>query len=455
MPAALDTLGNTVTLSGAIGGSGTMSAIGGGTLILSGSNPFSGTTSINQGTLQLGSSAAMQNSTVSVNTDNGLTFSSSIGTFILGGLSGSGALSLSNTGGAPVNIVVGGNNQNTTFSGTLSGTGTLVKAGSGSLDLTGSNTWYGGGGLEFDPGTVAFNSDAVLGASTNPIVFLGSGTLQAQGTIALSPSRNITISSTATATLDPGGNTLTVLGIISGQGALAVAGSGTLVLSNTNTYSGGTFVTSGALEATTTAALPGAFTAGKVSVGSGASLVLAVGGPQEWTASGVNLLLSVSGLFQPGSSFSLDASGGSFDIGSINPRGVALAIAADTTLDVGSDADSTYGGQIIGSGSLTKVGSGTRVLSGSNDYSGGTYVGDGTLGITVPSALLDGADLTIGDSLFFAAVVPGVNSSGQPLAAASSAVAVPEPGSLLLLLAAIGVWGGFCLARYWCWRDVD
>ena len=62
----------------------------------------------------------------------------------------------------------------------------------------------------------------------------------------------------ATATFDTNGNTFTINGSISGSGALAVAGSGTLVLTNSDTYSGGTLVSSGALEVDHHRALPGA-----------------------------------------------------------------------------------------------------------------------------------------------------------------------------------------------------
>ena len=44
----------------------------------------------------------------------------------------------------PITLVTGGNNANTTYSGVISGQGTLVHNGSGTLVLTGSNTYTGG-----------------------------------------------------------------------------------------------------------------------------------------------------------------------------------------------------------------------------------------------------------------------------------------------------------------------
>ncbi len=175
---AIDTLGNMVVLSGLMSGGGTMNKIDSGTLMLAGSNSLSGAAAISQGTLQLANANAAANSTVSVNADNGLQFNPGIGAFNIGGLSGSGVLALSDTGGAAVNLSVGGNDQNTTYTGMIVGAGTLTKAGDGSLDLTGTNAWTGG--LALDPGVVTFNSDSALGAPANRITFLGSGTLQAQ-----------------------------------------------------------------------------------------------------------------------------------------------------------------------------------------------------------------------------------------------------------------------------------
>ena len=58
-------------------------------------------------------------------------------------------------------LAVGGNNANTTFSGSIGGSGGLVKAGSGSLTLTGSNTFTGG--LMLDPGIVSITQRRRLG----------------------------------------------------------------------------------------------------------------------------------------------------------------------------------------------------------------------------------------------------------------------------------------------------
>ena len=95
-------------------------------------------------------------------------------------------------------------------------------------------------------------------------------------------------------------------------------------------------------------------------------------------------------------------------------------------------------GPLSGPGSLAKIGSGKLVLSGSNTYTGGTAVSAGTLLLTSNSALPDGTSLNIraGGTLIFDPSLPAAP------AAASTIAAVPEPGTLPLLV--VGVIGLFC-----------
>jgi autotransporter-associated beta strand protein len=77
--------------------------------------------------------------------------------------------------------------------------------------------------------------------------------------------------------------------------------------------------------------------------------------------------------------------------------------------------------------SLTLTNSSTLILSGSNDYSGGTVVEAGTLIVASNSGLLEGSSLAVGAdaaSLFASTAAGGL-------------VAVPEPGPLVLLGAAV------------------
>ncbi len=83
-------------------------------------------------------------------------------------------------------------------------------------------------------------------------------------------------------------------------------------------------------------------------------------------------------------------------------------------------------------GGLTKLGSGTLTLSGTNTYQGTTLVEAGTLIATNSMAIADGTNLTVGNPSQFApapVVSPGT-------AAGSAITPVPEPGTLMILVAA-------------------
>ncbi len=62
-------------------------------------------------------------------------------------------------------LTAGGDNSSTTFSGAIGGTGALVKAGSGTLTLTGANSY--GGGTTVNAGTLAGTTTSLQGAIAN------------------------------------------------------------------------------------------------------------------------------------------------------------------------------------------------------------------------------------------------------------------------------------------------
>lgn len=136
---SLDTNGQNVVLAGAIDSTNTggLDKSGSGTLTLSGANTFTGITTISAGTLLLGNSSALAGSTFAGGAGT-LSFGSlTAATF--GGLSGSTALTLENDSSAPVALTIGGTNTDTTYSGVLSGAGSLVKSGSGIFTLSGGS----------------------------------------------------------------------------------------------------------------------------------------------------------------------------------------------------------------------------------------------------------------------------------------------------------------------------
>jgi autotransporter-associated beta strand protein len=116
---------------------------GPGVMAFGGTNNYKGGTTIIAGFIRLNNSNAVQNSTITLNVDNGLQFGGGIGTFVLGGLSGANSLSLTDLLGAPVTIQVGNNSTFSGYSGILNGSGGLMKVGIDTLQLTGTNLYTG------------------------------------------------------------------------------------------------------------------------------------------------------------------------------------------------------------------------------------------------------------------------------------------------------------------------
>ena len=169
--------GGRTTFSGSIQDGNTPAGVslvmaGSGTQVLAGNNTFSGSTTLSSGTLQLANQFALQDRTVVVNSANSLAFSTGIPQFNAGALSGSASFALSNTSGGPVTLQVGSNNTSTQYSGSIGGNGSLLKTGSGTLALDGSNAFSGSttisaGALKAGiANTLSPNSDLVVNGGT-------------------------------------------------------------------------------------------------------------------------------------------------------------------------------------------------------------------------------------------------------------------------------------------------
>jgi autotransporter-associated beta strand protein len=144
-------------------------------------------------------------------------------------------------------LTVGGNNLSTEVSGTivddLGFGGSLVKVGTGTLTLSGVNTYSGG--TTINAGTLAVFADHNLGASTGGLAF-GGGTLQFLA--GFTTNRAVTLNAGG-GTFDTFGNNSTLGGTITGAGGLTKIGAGTLTLSGSSSYSGATAVNAGVLQA--------------------------------------------------------------------------------------------------------------------------------------------------------------------------------------------------------------
>ncbi|MDU0078352.1 autotransporter-associated beta strand repeat-containing protein, partial [Bacillus sp. IG2] len=133
------------------------------------------------------------------------------------------------------------------FHSIISGTGNVVKDGSGTLVLSGNNLYTGGTDLE--GGVLSVGSDSNLGDASGGLRFAG-GTLLASDDFATA--RLSTLSGSGGTVSVANNKTLTLEGEISNlgaaHGALTKTGNGTLVLTAQNSYSGGTTIAAGILQ---------------------------------------------------------------------------------------------------------------------------------------------------------------------------------------------------------------
>src|SRR3989441_1035853 len=264
-------------------------------------------------------------------------------------VAGTNTISLGLTFAATRTVTVSNAATTLTISGVISGAGGLTKSGSGTVTLSAANTYTGV--TTINVGTIAIAADAGLGASpgapTAGKLTFGGGTLRTTASFTLAANRGIALTGAGTISTDPG-TTLTYGGIAAGAGALTKAGTGTLILSGANTYTGATSVSAGTLQLGATNTVP-----------SGSAV-------------------TVSG----GATF--DLHGFSDAIGSLAGAGTVTSGAAGAvTLTAGGDNTSTTFSGVIqngsGTGALTKLGTGTLTLGAHNTYTGTATASAGTL----------------------------------------------------------------------------
>ena len=230
--ATFDTNGNAVTLASALAGAGGLTKQGLGTLTLAASNTYAGGTTVTGGLVNFTSAANFGTGMITLN-GGGLQWAAGSTADISAKLAPLGA-----AGGT-----FDTNDNTITLASTIGGTGGLTKQGGGTLILSGINTYAGG--TTVNVGMLSVSSDANLGAAGGGLT-LNSGALQT--TASFTSARAITLSGPGGGFLPAAGTTLTLTGNIGGTGALAMAGPGTLNLTGTNTYTGGTMVGSGTLK---------------------------------------------------------------------------------------------------------------------------------------------------------------------------------------------------------------
>ncbi len=232
------------------------------------------------------------------------------------------------------------------WTGSIGGTGGLIKTQSGTLTLTATNTYQAG--TTIDGGTLQVSDDVNLGAAAGGVT-IDAATLEVTSDI--TTARALTLGSVATTVQVDAPNTLTLTTAAAGSGSLTLTGGGTLDLSGlTNTFggSGQSVTVSGSTLRVNTDA----------NFGDAANTVVLAGGT-----------LQATGTFLTNRGITLDVGGGTVDT---NGNNVTLT------------------GVVGGTAGLTKAGAGTLTLTGTNTYAGGAVVNAGTLIVN--------ADANLGDS---------------------------------------------------------
>jgi outer membrane autotransporter protein len=219
-------------INGVVSGTNGLVKAGVGLLTLTGAETYTGGTSIIGGILQLGDGKTAGTSIASSGT---VTIAG--GTALALNLKSGETFPNATTDNGLVAAIASGTNK---ISGTISGTGALLQAGTGLTILTGTNT-YSGGTIS-NAGILSVSRDANLG--TGPLTFNG-GTLEATGSI--TSNKTVTLNPRGGTFLADAGTSSTLSGVISGPGSLTKGGLGEVILTGMNTYSGGTILSQGVL----------------------------------------------------------------------------------------------------------------------------------------------------------------------------------------------------------------
>jgi autotransporter-associated beta strand protein len=336
------------TISQNITGTGNLTKSNNSTLTLSGAGTnYSGLTTVDAGTLAI---------------SNNMT---------IGAITGAGNMTLGSGFTLTTNSTT-----NSTFSGVISSSGALMKNGTSTLTLSGNNTYSGG--TTINAGTLEIASTGLLGGGNY------SGNIVNNGALLIASNSNQILS-----------------GAISGIGALTKNGTGTLTLSGSNSYSGGTTLNTGTLNINNATALGTAtFTiaGGTIDNTSGAAITLSSNNTQSWnsdfTFTGTNDLNLGTG---------------------------AVAMNNSRVINVAA-GNLTVGGVISGSNrGITKNGNGTLILSGANTYTGTTTVNSGTLEAANAGAL--GSTVQVNGGTLLVTADDAINGMTVTLNSTSTTVA--------------------------------
>ncbi len=346
------------TVSAILAGSNGADKTTAGTVTLSGSNTYTGTTTISAGTLALGANNVFDNNS-SIVVDGGTlamgTFSDTVAGVTLqsGTISGNGGVLTSDSkfilqSGSVSAVLAGDDGADKTTAGTVTLSGANTYTGTttisaGTLALGANNVFDNNSSLVVDGGTLAMGafSDTVAG------VTLQSGTISGNGGVLTSDSKFILQSGEVNA-------------ILAGTQGAEKTTADTVTLKGTNTYTGATTISAG---------------------------TLALGANNVFDN---NSSLVVDGGTLAMGTFSDTVAGVTLQSGTISGSGGVLTSNSKFVLQSGE-----VNAILAGTQGAEKTTADTVTLKGANTYTGATTVSAGTLALGASNVLADGSSIVV------------------------------------------------------------
>ncbi|WP_208620766.1 autotransporter-associated beta strand repeat-containing protein, partial [Brucella rhizosphaerae] len=300
-------------------------------------------------------------------------------------------------GEAIIRVGVGngsGKGMSATIASELKGTGSLNKQDYGTLILTADNSYAGG--TTISEGTLQLGDGGTAGSVQGDILN--------NATLAVNRSDAYKLS-----------------GKISGSGALAQNGTGTLILTGDNSYTGGTTISAGTLQlgdGGTSGSISGTISNdGILAVNRSDKLVLdgSVGGTGALQQNGTGTtVLAADNSYSGGTTINA----GTLQLGNGGTTGsIAGDVANNGTLSFNRSDQLIFSKAISGTGSVTQDGAGTTLMTGANTYSGATRVNAGTLQQKMSGSFSAASDYTVAanatlDNGGYKTTLASLNNSG-------------------------------------------
>jgi autotransporter-associated beta strand protein len=461
------TSSQTHTISSTLAGAATsLTKTGLGTIVLSGSNTYTGSTIISAGTLTLGNTNALVNSPLDTLASIAGTASSglkaTVTSLTFGGFSGDKDLaSLFTTTSGGFGSVTGitlnpGNAVTTTYSGIVADGAagmTLTKGGAGTQVLQGANTYTGATTVNAGKLTLDYSTQDNSKLSDTGALVLGNGTLELAGGTHTEVVASTTLTGNTFVTRSSGTAVL-ALGAISGSGSVDFSAANIATTTTPNNALG---------------LLPFATIGGSdLAANDGSGNIVAYTGYSDIAARGpstvpdnVNAIVRI---FGDGTSGNISLAATTTTINSLLQSNASFAATIDTAgkalattaVSVGSSAESLNIGAAAGDGVLQSAvaggtlgltganlaksltinaviadnstpsgvstgGAGTVVLAGTNTYTGATLVGDGSLQL---SGSITGSAVSVAGDAVLDQTSTGIISGTVGLAHNSTATSI-------------------------------